>query len=211
VLLERATFLSVVGDLILENGDTSKPYRYVPLFAPGAVVPRGASIDLVTQMRLSARALEQLPTERQRYAVSARIGHRWTQATLRIDERGYADSWGLKATTTDARVLFDPAQRVELGPHLRFHAQSAVDFWQRAYVLQPGNDFPALRTGDRELGPLVNVTGGGSIHVLLGELPTPRMWILGLDVNVTTTNYLDDIYIKQRTSGIAALTFEAEL
>jgi hypothetical protein len=30
-------------------------------------------------------------------------------------------------------------------------------------------------------------------------------------VNVTSTSYLDDIYITQRTSGIAALTLEAEL
>jgi hypothetical protein len=211
LLLDRATLLSVVGDLILENGDTSKPYRYVPLFAPGVDVPRGASIDTVTQLRLSARALEQLPTSRQRYAMSARLAHRFEHATLRFDERGYVDSWGLKATTTDGRLLFDPWKRVELGPHLRFHAQTPVDFWQRAYTLRPGNDFPALRTGDRELGPIVNVTAGGTLHLLVGPDPTPRRYVLGLDVNVTSTSYLDDIYISQRTSGIAALIFEVEL
>jgi hypothetical protein len=208
IILGRATYLAVVGDLIFENGDTSKPYRYVPLFAPGTAVPKGATINYVNAQRLSARSLEQLPTDRQRYALSARFGHRLSWATLRLDERLYTDAWGLKATTTDARFIVTPAQRLEVGPHLRFHAQSAVDFWQRAYTMQAGLNFPALRTGDRELGPLVNVTGGGTARVLLGRKEDPRGVILGLDVNVTQTSYLDDIYLTQRTSEVAALILE---
>src|SRR6185369_6662291 len=100
ILLGRATILSLVGDLILQNGDPSKPYRYVPMFAPGTSVPRGASIDEVTALRLSARPLEQLPLSRTRYVASARLAHRYTSSTLRMDERVYTDSWGLKATST---------------------------------------------------------------------------------------------------------------
>ncbi len=211
IILDRATYLAIVGDLIFENGDTSKPYRYVPMFAPGTVVTRGESIASVNRDRLSARALEQLPTDRQRYAVSARLGHRFTWATLRMDERIYTDAWGLKATTTDARFIFTPVQRLEIGPHLRFHAQSAVDFWQRAYTMRTGLDFPALRTGDRELGPLTNITGGATARVLVGPQSDLRRWALGLDANITSTSYLDDLYISQRTSEVIALVVEMAL
>ena len=211
IILDRATYVAIVGDLIFENGDTSKPYRYVPMFAPGTVVTRGESIARVNKDRLSARALEQLPTERQRYAVSARIGHRFSWATLRMDERFYTDAWGLKAATTDARFIFTPARRLEAGPHLRFHAQAPVDFWQRAYVMRTGLDFPALRTGDRELGPLVNLTGGATARMLMGPATDLRKLVIGVDANLTGTRYLDDLYISQRTSTVIALVAEMAL
>ncbi len=211
IILTRATYLAIVGDLIFEDGDTSKPYRYVPMFAPGTVVTKGESIANVNRDRLSARALEQLPTDRQRYALSARIGHRFSWATLRMDERLYTDAWGLKATTTDGRFIVTPTQRLEAGPHVRFHAQGPVDFWQRAYTMRTGLDFPALRTGDRELGPLVNLTGGATARVLMGPATNPRKFVLGIDANVTSTSYLDDIYLSQRTSEVIALVVEVAL
>src|SRR5262249_53093577 len=159
----------------------SKPYRYVPLFAPGTDVPKGAPVDLVNKVRLSYRPLEQLPTSRDRFALSGRIAHRFDATTMRADERLYADTWALFATTTDVRVISDLSSRVQLGPHLRFHAQKAVNFWQRAYVVQLGFDFPALRTGDRELGPLYGITAGGSIHFGLGPSERPSSWLLGVD------------------------------
>ncbi len=211
IILDRATYIAIVGDLILENGDTSKPYRYVPMFAPGTVVTRGESIANVNRDRLSARALEQLPTDRQRYALSARFGHRFGWATLRLDERLYTDAWGLRATTTDGRFIVTPTRRLEVGPHVRLHAQGPVDFWQRAYTMRTGLDFPALRTGDRELGPLVNITGGATARVLVGPRDDPRRFVLGLDANLTSTSYLDDIYISQRTSEVIALIVEMAL
>lgn len=211
VLLDRATVASFVADVIVEGGDPSKPYRYVPLFAPGTTVPLGMSIDDVTRTRLSSRVLEQLPLTRERFAIAARIAHRFQAATLRADERLYTDSWGLHATTTDARLLVDLGSRVELGPHARFHAQTSVDFWQRGYVLNPGNDFPALRTGDRELGPLLGITGGARIRIGLGSSAQPKSWIIGFDWNLTHTQFLDDIYITHRLSTIGALTLETEL
>jgi hypothetical protein len=180
------------------------------MFAPGTSVPRGASIDEVTALRLSARPLEQLPLSRTRYVASARLAHRYTSSTLRLDERVYTDSWGLKATSTDVRMLFDVDPRVELGPHLRFHAQAPVDFWQRAYILRPGFDFPALRTGDRELGPLVTTTVGGTLRVGVGPSTRPRSWVVGLELSGASTQYLDDLYITSRLSGLGALTMEVE-
>jgi uncharacterized protein DUF3570 len=210
LVLDRTTLAALVGDVVLEDGDQSKPYRYVPLFAPGTNVPKGASAALVSSLRVSERPLEQLPLSRQRYALSARLAHRFRASTLRLDQRLYIDSWGLKATSTDARYLFDFG-RVEIGPHLRFHAQTPVDFWQRAYILEPGYVYPAFRTGDRELGPLINATLGGTLEIGIGPASDPRAWVLGFDVNATSTQYLDDLYITQRTSVLGGVSLGAEL
>lgn len=211
LVLDRATIATFVGDAVFENGDPSKPYRYIPLFAPGTSVPRGATVDQVNALRVSARPLEQLPLSRQRYALTFRIAHRRHQATLRLDERLYVDSWLMKATTTDARYLFDLSSRVELGPHARVHAQTGVDFWQRAYVLGPGFEYPSLRTGDRELGPLVNVTGGWTLRIGLGGDANPAAWLLSFDLNATSTEYLDDLYVTRRISTLGGVTLETDL
>jgi len=211
LVMSRTTVGSLIGDTVFENGDPSKPYRYIPLFAPGTSVPRGASIDLVNSLRVSARPLEQLPLSRQRYGLTMRLAHRYPRATLRLDERLYVDSWTMKATTTDARYLMDLGPRVETGPHARLHAQTAVDFWQRAYTFGPGFQVPALRTGDRELGPLINLTGGWMLRVGIGSEATPSSWVLGFDLNTTSTQYLDDLYVTQRTSVLGGVTLETEL
>jgi hypothetical protein len=211
LVLDPSTIASFMLDGVVEHGDPSKPYRYIPLFAPGTAVPLGASVEQVAALRVSARPLEQLPLSRDRAALSLRIAHRFAASTLRADERIYADSWALLATSTDARYLIDLGRRVELGPHLRVHAQSAVSFWQRAYVLRPGFDYPALRTGDRELGPLVGLTLGWTFRFGLGPVDNPSQWRLGWDMNVTDTRYLDDLYITGRLSAIGVLSLEAQL
>ena len=212
LVLDRRTVASFVGDVIVQSGDPSKPYRYIPLFAPGVAVPAGASAGLVTSLRTSARPLEQLPLSRDRFAVSFRLAHRiGFTSTLRLDERLYDDSWSLKATSTDLRYLVDVSRRVELGPHVRFHAQSAVSFWQRAYTLGPGFEYPALRTGDRELGPLLGFTVGGRIRWSVGPTAHRSAWVLGFELNVTETHYFDDLYITDRRSAVGVFSVEAEL
>jgi hypothetical protein len=211
LLLDRATIASVSADVVIENGDTSKPYRYVPLFAPGTDVPAGASIDEVDALRLAARPLEQLPRSRNRYALTLRMSHRFSSSTLRVDERLYTDSWALSASSTDARYLIDLGRRWELGPHVRAHAQTGARFWQRAYVLRDGFDYPALRTGDRELGPLLGFTLGFTVRLGLGPADDPSAWLLGLDLNATDTRYLDALYIRERLSSLAVLSIEVRL
>jgi hypothetical protein len=115
------------------------------------------------------------------------------------------------ATTTDVRFLFDLGDRVETGPHARVHVQSAVSFWERAYTLGPGFDFPALRTGDRELGPLFNVTGGWTLEIAVGRAADPRSWLLGFHLSATSTQYLDDLYVTQRISALGGVSLEAGL
>jgi hypothetical protein len=210
-VVNRTTTVSFILDAIFENGNQAKPYRYIPLFAPGVYVPLGASIDTVNSLRETARPLEQLPLSRQRFALTTRLAHRFHHSTLRLDERLYADSWLLLASTTDARYLFDISRRVETGPHLRLHVQNGVDFWQRAYTLESGFNYPEYRTGNRELGPLVNVTGGWSLKIGLGSMVDPTSWVLGFDANVTSTRFLDDLYVTERGSALLGVSLEANL
>jgi hypothetical protein len=209
--LGRATLATVLVDAVFVSGDSSDPYRYVPLFAPGTTVPVGASIDTVNALRLSARPLEQVPLSRNRYAVTARLAHRFATSTLRLEERLYDDSWGLVAQTADVRWLVDADRRVELGPHVRMHDQTAVSFWERAYQLRSGYDFPAYRTGDRELGPLVTFGGGGGVTVGVGPARTPRKWTVGFEVEAAYTRFLDDLYLTDRTSVLGAFSVTGEM
>ena len=123
--------------------------------------------------RIQARPLEQLPTERNRYALTGRLAWRGSSTTLRLEERGYIDTWGEAASTTDARFFIDVTSRITLWPHARFNLQNGVNFWRRTYVANDIHDLPALRTGDRELGPLRTLGGGGGLRWALGKVGSP--------------------------------------
>ncbi len=209
-----ATLASLFFTAIIENGDQSKPYRYIPMFSAveAAKTPAGASIDYVNEHRLTERPLEQLPLARRRFAVGATLAHRLESGTLRASERLYDDTWGVKATTTDARWLFDVGDRLRLWPHGRLHAQSGASFWQRAYVsgAQPGFSLPAFRTGDRELGPLWAITGGGGAQIFLGGAAHPRFFSITVEADVVYTSYLDDLFITARTGVLGSVTLQLE-
>jgi hypothetical protein len=213
-IVDKATFVSTSLTAVLESGDSSKPYRYIPAFAPEIVplVPPGLSVEGVAEARLSERMLEQVPMSRQRWAVAARAARRFSSSTLRAEERLYIDSWGLKASTTDAKYLVDVTDTMRLWPHLRFHAQSGVDFWQLAYPVtrDPATNslkVPALRAGDRELGPMISVTFGGGARLGFGE---KKEFGLTLTADVIYSRFLNHLYILQRFGYFGATTLEVE-
>jgi hypothetical protein len=209
-VMSPSLVLGVVGDAILERGDQSKPYRYIPMFAPEAApaVPRGASAIFVADTRVVARPLEQLPLDRDRWAVTGRMGWRTEHTTLRLEQRLYADSWGLEASTTDFRWFVDVAERVTVWPHLRAHVQSGVSFWQRAYAARDASSLPVLRTGDRELGPLSNFGGGGGIRIALGRRGAKNDVLLSITGDGIWTSFTDAIYVKDRFAAIAATSLD---
>jgi len=214
-LLGAATVGAIVADIGIENGDSSKPYRYVPMFAAdvAASAPLGASYAWVTANRLPERPLEQLPLSRNRLSVTGRLSHRFDGSTLKLEERVYGDNWALFASTTDARWIFDVGKRVGIWPHVRFHAQTAVSFWQRAYVSgpAPGWDLPVFRTGDRELGPLWSGTGGGGMYLYVGSDAEPQKARFTVQVDGMYTSFLDDLYLASRSGVLASLAFQVEL
>ena len=213
-VINRTTVAGLTLDVMIENGDQSKPYRYVPMFAGNVAgnVPKGASIEYVTAHRSAERPLEQLPLSRRRVAATGRIAHRFDRSTIRASERVYFDTWGLTASTTDARWVFDVIPRVSVGPHTRLHVQSPVSFWQRAYTSNAqGWSIPEFRTGDRELGPLWTVTGGGGVKLYMGSAAEPRRWAIGIDADAMYTSFLNDLYLTSRTAFLGAMTVEGEL
>ncbi len=214
-IMGRSTIGALVLDVGLESGDQSKPYRYVPMFSAAVApqVPAGASIEYVTQNRLPERPLEQTPLVKRRISLTGRLAHRLEGSTLRFEERLYGDTWALFASTTDAKWVFDIGQRVAFWPHARFHGQSAVSFWKRAYISgdAPAWNLPVFRTGDRELGPLVTVTGGGGLYFYLGGGADMQRIRLTIQGDGAYTQFLDDLYLTQRSSFVGSISFEAEL
>jgi hypothetical protein len=209
-VINTGLVLGLFGDAVFESGDQSKPYRYVPIFTPDAAarIPAGASATLVAGTRLQARPLEQLPLDRQRFALTGRLAWRGESTTLRFEERGYRDSWGLLASTTDARYFIDASRRFTIWPHARFHVQNGTDFWKRAYSATSVHDLPALRTGDRELGPLFTVGGGGGMRIALGGAGSldDLVWTTTLDGFYTA--FSDAIYVTTRYSALLTTGME---
>jgi hypothetical protein len=209
------------GTVQIELGDSSKPYRHVAMFNPedAAAIPKGASADLVAMARLPLMPFEQLPDSRFRYAALLGAMHRFETSTLRGTERLYIDNWGLMASTTDVRFLWDVYEakgeggktgypQLRLTPHVRFHIQGPVKFWQRTYVARQdvgGYELPAFRTGDRELGPLWALTGGAGVRAA----PT-KVLALGVQVEGIYTRFLDHLYIFDRWGLFTASTLELE-
>ncbi|MDB4934507.1 MAG: hypothetical protein JWP87_1479 [Labilithrix sp.] len=209
-VVNQGLVIGLFGDAVLERGDQSKPYRYIPIFTPdvAATIPAGASASLVASSRMQARPLEQLPLERDRFAVTARLAWRGDSTTLRFEERGYTDSWGLRASTTDARYFIDLGRRVMIWPHGRFHVQNGVDFWKRAYSATSVHDLPALRTGDRELGPLFTAGGGGGLRIALGNAGALDDVAFTTTLDGFYTAFSDAIYVKERFSALVTTGLE---
>ncbi len=197
-----------------ERGDQSKPYRYVPLFSNDVGVPIGATFTQVNQFRLPARPLEQLPVERDRYALAARYLRRLGPSTVRAEERIYYDTWGVMASSTDVRYLIDFTRRFRAGPHVRIHVQTPASFYKRKYIaaLKPDGsiDLPKYRTTDRELSQLLSATGGGSGRLALSPPEQKIQFGIGLEVDAMYTKYFDALYIKSRLALWSVLRFDVE-
>jgi hypothetical protein len=203
-VVNKATLLTLTTDGIFENGSQEKPYRWIPLFSSdtAAQLQPGESIDSVTQLRIG-QMNESLPKTRQRYAFTARLAQRGDHSTTVLNQRLYADSWGLLASTTDLNHAYDVTNRFFVGPHMRLHVQNGASFYRLGYVgdVGPGAaTVPAYRTGDRELSPLLTVTVGGAV---LWAFATD--WNAKLQADVGFTHYYDTLFINHRTSVLGAL------
>lgn len=210
------TSLLVTGVTVgLENGDQSKPYRYVPIFEPGVNVPNGASPDEVNAARLPAKPLEQLPTDRQRYSLAARYIVRIKNSrTLRLEERVYYDSWQVIASTTDARYLIDLTPRVRVWPHLHFHAQKGAKFYNRVYGANLNSDgsafIPRFRTTDRELAPMFGITGGGGMRYAVTDPSSTFQMGFFTTVDALYNYYVNALYIQNRLAVYGTVGVEVD-
>lgn len=213
IIMDRATTLTPAVEAVLESGNQEKPYRWLPLFERGVAssVPVGASVDEVNRLRLPGRVSEHVPDNRQRFAASARLAHRFDDSTLVLWDRAYLDSWGLLASTTDLRWVFELSRRWSIWPHARFHDQSAVSFWRRAYVGSVSSGrvvVPEYRSGDRELSPLWSATLGPGVQWDIGG-DEPRSTTLSLEIEGTYTSFRNALYIDHRWAGFAVAGFSS--
>lgn len=212
LVLDRSSRLAILGEATFESGRQEKPYRFLPIFdaQTAALLEPGASIDTVNALRLPGRIAERVPETRRRFTLTGDWARRGAHHTLRVNERLYSDSWGLHASTSDLSWLLDVSSRLTLAPRARFHVQSSVDFWQRAYVAELGGAelaVPSLRSGDRELSALWTASlGFGS------EWRTQpaygQGWAFGALIELSFTEFLDALFIEQRSSALAVLTVE---
>ncbi len=216
-VMSPTSILLIGGTVSLERGDGSQPYRYIPMFHPQDIapfVPAGATVDLVNRTRLPVKPLEQLPTERDRFAVGARFNKRMQNATLRLDQRFYVDTWGMKASSTDSRYMVDLSRRLRVWPHLRIHAQTDTNFYNLAYsaILDPAGQIvvPLYRTGDRELSPLITATAGGGVRIGLGEPEGEVKYGITVVGDVMYTRYLKALYVTTRTAVYGSVGFDVE-
>lgn len=212
------TMIALVGGTFsMERGDGSQPYRYIPTFDEQNVapfVPVGATVELVNRTRLPVKPLEQLPTERDRIAIGARINKRMQNATLRLEQRFYVDTWGVKASSSDSRYMVDLSRRLRVWPHGRLHFQTSTNFYSRAYTAALGGDgafvVPLYRTGDRELSPLLTVTAGGGTRLAIGEPEGDVKFGLTFVGDVMYTRFFNSLYVTSRTAIYGSVGFDVE-
>jgi hypothetical protein len=218
LVVDRATLLVVGLSLELDRGEQAKLYRFVPMFAPdkAALMQPGDGVDKVNANRLDIRPRELLPRTRDRYAAGARLNHRIGMGTIRLEERLYTDTWGIKASTTDARYLHDLGEHLRVWPHFRFHAQTAASFYQMAYeaVLdQSGSaiDMRPYRTGDRELSPMITITGGGGARIALNAEKGPGAhYAIVLAGEAMWSRFFRSLFVTQRTAVYGTVGFEVD-
>ncbi|HWL86475.1 MAG TPA: DUF3570 domain-containing protein, partial [Polyangiaceae bacterium] len=215
-VLSATSVLALGATLDTERGDQSKIYRYVPLFSPqiaGKVRP-GIPVDVVNLNRLAFRPQEQLPTERDRYAGAIRFLHRFSSATLRLDERLYYDTWLIKATTTDIRFMQDIGEHLRVWPHIRFNAQTGASFYKLAYAALVANDgtlvIPTYRTGDRELSPMMTITGGFGTRIALGSPEATTQYAVTISGDYMYSYFFNSLYVVDRKAIYGNFGFEVE-
>jgi hypothetical protein len=215
IVASPVSVLVLGASVALESGDQSKPYRYVPLFEPGVSVPVGASPDEVNRTRLPAKPLEQLPLDRQRFSIGARYIRRiGGNKTLRLEERLYDDTWGTRAATTDFAYFIDASSRLRLWPHLHLHGQTGAVFYQRIYgaTLNPDGSatIPQYRSTDRELSPMIGVTGGGGVRVALTDPSSKFQFAVFTAGDTLFNDYFNALYVRTRFAFYGTLGIEAD-
>ncbi|MFO0735642.1 MAG: DUF3570 domain-containing protein [Labilithrix sp.] len=216
-VLSPSTLLVTGLALSFESGENAKLYRFIPMFDEDTAknVKPGQDAASVNNARLNIRPRENVPQRRDRFAVAARVNHRFASATLRAEERIYTDDWGIKASTTDGKFLYDLSERLRVWPHLRIHAQSGASFYQLAYIASVTEKdtpiaIPTYRTSDRESSPMMAFTiGGGSRIVLTGEKTKPELAVV-VSGDVMYNKYFQSLFILSRTAIWGTVGLDAE-
>jgi hypothetical protein len=101
-----------------------------------------------------------------------------------------------------------------LWPHARVNAQTGANFYKLAYgaIVDPavGVTVPLFRTDDRELSPLISLTGGGGLRLALDSPESKTQWGLNFSGDIMYTKYFDTLFITFRTAVYGSIGIDAE-
>jgi hypothetical protein len=202
-VLGPKTLVRGVYTLSLQNGYLEKPYRFVPLFdAAGIAMAKsdGVKIDLSNfdRYRLPFRPAEEVPNQRIGHAAGLRF-LRYLDAlpgAIHLDYQFFIDSWDVNAHTIEPRLYWKLSDQFDLAFYGRFYLQRAADFWQREYVVAPGQ-VPGYRTLDRDLSDYYALTGGSRL-----EWKGDRLSAY-VDASAMETIYSDYLFLDSRLALIA--------
>jgi hypothetical protein len=201
-VLDPRTVVRLVGSFTAQAGYLAKPYRFVPLFDAAGVAAAGElTLDNFAEFSLPARPPERVPDLRLRPAVAVRALRRidLIDGSLRADYRFYADSWGMVANTAELAVNLGLRRGLRLEVRDRVHQQSAVDFWERAYVVADETMLPRYRTLDRELGPSISNTASLAVSFQRGA------WAGYGEVGAMYSKFQDFLLLDDRIAFVSQL------
>jgi hypothetical protein len=160
--------IEVGGTLQILDGFQSNPYRQV------RIGPQGHTPQ------------ERLPSYRQRYALFARAhqGIPIARSAVHFGARVYRDSWDVHAVSADAEWLTYIGSAVLFGVRGRFHQQTGAIFFRTAGDYRIKGPTGRYWTGDRELAPLENLSGGGKLAWIKRRQQQEHAFIEELEVDV---------------------------
>lgn len=196
-----------------ERGENAKLYRFVPMFPESIAgnVEAGSAASLVNDVRLNVRPREMVPDSRDRIAIGARMNRRYPFGTLRVEQRFYSDNWGIKASTTDGRLMHDLSDRLRVWPHGRLHVQTGASFYELAYAAKTEPlDIPQYRIADREASPMLGLTIGGGARLALTSEKASTQYALVGSMDLLYNRYFASLYILSRTALWGTVGFEAD-
>lgn len=160
--------LQAGATLQLLDGFQSNPYRRVLVGSQGRT-PQ-----------------ESVPSDRQRYALFARLSHALPalRAAIALTGRVYRDSWDLRAATADLWLHKYVMDGFIIGVHGRYHQQTGAVFYRSGpeyEILGPPGQY---WTGDRELAPFGTLLGGLKMSYIRSRRQKPDAWLEELEISL---------------------------
>ena len=205
------TVIRGIYTLSVQDGYMEKPYRFVPLFDQAGIdkaAMDGVSINLETfdQYRLPLRPAESVPDQRIGHAFAMRLMQyvKGLPGSLRLDYQFFADTWGVQAHMLQPGIYWKRSDRTTVSTYGRLYIQQAAGFWQRQYIVQPGQ-VPKYRTMDRDLSDYLTVTGGARIQWHKSPLT------LYADGSAMYTHYDDYLFLTSRLALVLQLGLRLQL
>jgi hypothetical protein len=151
-LLDRRTVADVIAEGAWLSGYHASPYRQVRVEMAGWPLPM-----LVAEVTASRRAT---------LAVAGRIRRALTtHSFVTTMYRFYVDDWSMKSHTVNLEGYHQVADRWLVGLLGRGYVQDGAAFYRAHYDGAAG--IPALRTGDRTLGPMRSLYISATVDLTL--------------------------------------------